>query len=104
MSTIEERTVTVAAAGTSIDFPLSKSQGSIELPVIQGTELTFKYRNTSAGTWTTVPVEGTEANPATVASNGTYRIPIRAFTAKYLQIVFTTTQDAARNITVFLRD
>ena len=83
------------------------TRGSFQLPAaftLTAATITVNVSN-DGSTWTACPVEGNEANPITgVVVGGTYSLPVKAFSFRYLQLVAGTAQTAARTITFFTRD
>ena len=83
------------------------TRGSFQLPsafTLTAATITVNVSNDGT-TWTACPVEGNEANPITgVVVGGTYSLPVKSFSFRYLQLVAGTAQAAARTITFFTRD
>ena len=79
------------------------TKGSYSLPdAFTGATVTIGYSNDGSN-FTTVPALTDENNPETVAADGTYPLPSRGFSAKYLQISSASNEAAARTITVYLK-
>lgn len=99
-----EQTATIAngqTASNNIEL-CGAVAGSVQLPAaITGTALTIKG-SIDGVTYTEVVEEGGESNPLVVAAAGTYALPIKTFSYKYLQLVMDA-QGAARSISVYLR-
>jgi len=103
---IRQTTVTIAASGTnSSSFEVSLfAWGVFQLPsAISGTEFTVEF-SIDGSTFYTVPPDSIGANPITGAvASRTYLLPLATFAARYARIVATTSQAAARTITLFLK-
>ena len=77
--------------------------GSYQIPAaFTGTTITVQY-SVDGSNWTTVPTEGSETNPQTVTTNGTYRLPVMTFAAKFMRLVSGTAEGAARTVKLYLR-
>ena len=105
MGQISQRSVTIASGGTtSTTFELNyATRGSFQLPTMTGTAITVKVSNDDA-TYTNCPAEGSETNPATTASAGTYALPIKCFNFRYLKLVSGSAEGADRVIDIVTRD
>lgn len=78
--------------------------GTFSIPAaFTGTAITVKYGNVKDGTFTTVPAQGDEENPITVATNGTYYLPVLTCSAKYFVLTSGSAEGAARTISVYLK-
>lgn len=79
------------------------TRGSFQLPTFTGTALTVQVSNDGTN-FTTCPVEGNEANPITVTSNGTYSFPEKCFSFQKVRLRSGSAEGAAREIATFFRD
>mgnify|MGYP001580630546 CR=1 FL=1 len=91
-------------ASASNDIELSGAvAGVIQMPAaFTGTTVEIKF-SIDGATFTTVVEEANEVNPITFAASGTYAIPIKAFSGKYMQLLSNGTEAEARTFPVFLR-
>ena len=81
------------------------TRGSFQLPTFTGTAITVQVTNEDTPTnFTSCPVEGNEANPITVTSNGTYSFPVKTFSFKYVRLRSGSAEGAERSISTFFRD
>ena len=105
MAQLSQRSVTILSSGTvSTTFELNfATRGSFQLPTMTGTAITVKVSNDDV-TYTNCPAEGSEANPITTASLGTYSLPVKCFNFRYLTLVSGSAEGADRVIEIVTRD
>ena len=99
-----QQNATIADGATdSNDIPLDGAvAGCFQIPAaFDGTTITVKI-SIDGVNYTEVVEEAGETNPITVATSGTYALPIKTFSGKYMQLV-ADAQTADRTIPVTLR-
>lgn len=107
MPAMPDRTLVIASGEqNSAAFGTGQAtRGSFQVPTFTGTAITVQVTNEDTPTnFTSCPVEGNEANPITVTSNGTYALPVKTFNFKFFRLRSGSAEGASRTITVFLRD
>lgn len=105
MPALVDRDITIAigdqnsaAIGTG-----QATRGSFQIPAtFTGANVTVQVGNDGTN-FVTCPVEGNEANPITVAANGTYAFPVKVFNFRYVRLRSASAEGAARTISTFMR-
>lgn len=96
--TIDSSAQNSAAIGTG-----QATRGSFQIPsAFDGANVTVQVSNDGTN-FTSCPVEGNEANPISVAVNGTYSFPQKTFNFRYVRLRSASEETAARSIGTFMR-
>lgn len=106
MSALPDRDITIANGeqNSSVFGTGQATRGSFHIPsAFTGANVTVQVGNDITD-FVSCPVEGNEANPITVAVNGTYAFPIKTFNYRYVRLRSASAEGAARTIPCFTRE
>ena len=100
-------TLTIDNAGTASGAHRTSGlgRGSFQLPdAFTGTEVTVQVSNDdqAPSNWSSVPVEGNEANPITVSADGAYALPMKTGFFKWFRLLSGSSEGAERTIRIFV--